>query len=599
MDLEKLFIEERRIPEHEIKELEVAGPEEFLNELLEELGVDEMADLAYKDYLQREKKILSLMREKKTREMPKMDSVMKWLPYKKIFEDIANKTPEGTFNHLCVDVSKHLIAPLFLKITEEMTKEGSILSQEVKAEFEQLFFAGEQQFEPEGHLPVRAWFAPGSYRPVRLWNSGAINKKTQPPEFITVTSQDEKRAIICINKNLPKRGRGAYGRRISTEEKVVLGDKIFIAPWAVILLADRLLEERLAALDKEARQEDVVYRTILELVKKFIELFCEDDKVFIEKAAYEYCPQVKEFLKTEMKKEPVILSEKEWPEVTALRISYLGYLVPFIRELPRAVLKMDNYYYRNMIRIYGIIYQALAREWAVSDQSKKYRIELMHTARVYETKKNIPDKYLKAMAESEFNRYFGYVEIDADCDLKAVTEISKEFIALNRNCFGERKFKTGAIRFRKLGRHRASGLFIPSLNCLCDDIRSPQSIGHEYFHMLDYNDGELSRKYDFLIIRERYEKLLREWLAKQPADSMKKKMLEGNTKYNIAYYLEPTEIFARCGEMYLKEICGVNNSLVSYAGGFAYPKADEELMNLIKDYYFRLYPASFGKDMKK
>jgi hypothetical protein len=67
----------------------------------------------------------------------------------------------------------------------------------------------------------------------------------------------------------------------------------------------------------------------------------------------------------------------------------------------------------------------------------------------------------------------------------------------------------------------------------------------------------------------------------------KVKVLQGKTKYNLAYYLQSTEVFARCFEIYLARIRKVDNSLLSPTKGFAYPE-DEELEVLIESFYTTL-----------
>ena len=94
------------------------------------------------------------------------------------------------------------------------------------------------------------------------------------------------------------------------------------------------------------------------------------------------------------------------------------------------------------------------------------------------------------MKRSRFNEMFGYVEFDTDCELKLIGEIEKEFLGFCQeyfsNAFGDRSFMDHAIRFRKLGRHHAWGLYFPTLQCLCVDIRHPGSFIHEFLHMIDF-----------------------------------------------------------------------------------------------------------------
>ena len=71
----------------------------------------------------------------------------------------------------------------------------------------------------------------------------------------------------------------------------------------------------------------------------------------------------------------------------------------------------------------------------------------------------------------------------------------------------------------------------------------------------------------------------------------------GGSKYNLDYYLFPTEVFARCGEIYISRIKGVVNSCCKLSGelGFAYPE-NAELEKLIAEYFDKQLPNSIKKD---
>ena len=208
-------------------------------------------------------------------------------------------------------------------------------------------------------------------------------------------------------------------------------------------------------------------------------------------------------------------------------------------------------------------------------------------AAVWETKKNIPQKVLRAMAESSFNDTFGYVEIDESCDLDKIEELEKEWKAIV-GTLGLGEFKDTALRFRKLGNHKAAGLYFPFLHCLCVDVRYPSSMVHEAFHMMDYHRGKLSERYSFYGIRRRYEECLRTSIEQLPKEDSFRTRMEGKTKYNLAYYLTPTEIFARCGEMYMVRILNVDNSLVKPEKGLEYPE-DEQLDSMIAAYFNAMF----------
>lgn len=200
-------------------------------------------------------------------------------------------------------------------------------------------------------------------------------------------------------------------------------------------------------------------------------------------------------------------------------------------------------------------------------------------ARSYMTKKNIPKSIVKEMETSGFNEYFGYVEMDESVDITLVEEIYKEFVAVKETYLKGMVSTDNSIRFRRLGNHKASGLYYPSVKCLCVDIGHPSSMIHEYGHLIDYTRGELSLKGSFLPIRERYTILLEQ--------NDRKEELKG--KYDMDYYLMPTEIFARCFEMYLAVCKGVDNSLLKTTNfSWVYPNEDELLMKEVETYYDNL-----------
>ena len=216
-------------------------------------------------------------------------------------------------------------------------------------------------------------------------------------------------------------------------------------------------------------------------------------------------------------------------------------------------------------------------------QENNYRKQLAHSiATAYMTKKNIPESVRNAMEHTGFMRYFKFVEFDEDIDLKSVSAIEKEFKDMNSVYFYDSVFPGVKIRFRKLGKHKASGLYYPSFDTLCVDIRSPSSFIHEFFHMLDDQLGDPSLDPDFEEIVAEYKKAFLLGLSEE--NSTVKAKMNGSSKYNIRYYFRRAEIFARCGEIYLVRVLGVESSLLKPDLEFAYPKS-ETLDSLIAEYY--------------
>ena len=216
----------------------------------------------------------------------------------------------------------------------------------------------------------------------------------------------------------------------------------------------------------------------------------------------------------------------------------------------------------------------------------RYRDKMDKTiATAYITKKNIPQKVLTAMEHTSFKKYFKYVEFDEEVNLNSVKIIEKEFSILNEAYFSSKAFFNVTLRFRKLGKHKASGLYYPNLHTLCVDLRSPSSFIHEYFHMLDDQLGDLSLEIGFQDIVHEYKRaLLHEITHLEPAIQHQ---LNGTSKYNLQYFFRRAEIFARCGEIYFVRILKVESSLIKPDLEYAYPKS-ELLDTLIKNYYSTL-----------
>ncbi len=216
-------------------------------------------------------------------------------------------------------------------------------------------------------------------------------------------------------------------------------------------------------------------------------------------------------------------------------------------------------------------------------------------ARAYMTKRNIPQKVLAEMQNSELNQYFGFIEFDEEVDLKSVDIVTKEFQKLNQHVFHNFKSKDVALRFRKLGRHHASGLYYPSINTMVVDFRHPDSFVHEYFHMLDDTLGNLSLQYTFDKVAACYQKLVRKTVEDEQKQGTV--ILSSKGKYNINYYLRKCEIFARCGEIYLFRNLHIVSSLLKpeETKYFAYP--DDDILNqYIDEYYTSLF--NYLKDLK-
>lgn len=240
-----------------------------------------------------------------------------------------------------------------------------------------------------------------------------------------------------------------------------------------------------------------------------------------------------------------------------------------------------------------VLKKAIAQIWTRQGNTILFIKELSDSrteyAKSYQTKKNIPRPVLEAMQSSLFNKYFGYVEFDLDVDLSKVDEIRKEFSAFIETFFPGLDISDNALRIRKLGNHKASGLYYPGVKCLCIDIKSLSSMIHEFGHLLDYSYNaqkclSLETDLGFNCIIRKYRECLLATCEENKAFAAK---LKSNTKYNLNYFLKPTEVFARSFELYCKHTLGVCNSLLDPVG-MEYPE-DPNYLAMISDYFKKLF----------
>ena len=269
----------------------------------------------------------------------------------------------------------------------------------------------------------------------------------------------------------------------------------------------------------------------------------------------------------------------------------------YSKEDIRSLVDMDKIKGKARLFLLPRKVKQLIVDIAVSKQLEDYNIELMEqydrdiqkeVARAFETKKNIPGKILKVMNSNKFLNYFSYVELDADTDLDKFRLVEDEWERIIKMFDLNKLDKKPELRFRKLGKHRALGLYYPGLKCLCVDITSPSSFMHEFGHHIDYtySTRPMSLQYEF-------RNILREYTKAYDKPRGEDKYLYNKRKY----FTTPTEIFARTFEMYL-----VNKKIettflkekkdMNIING--YPEFDEKVINQINDYF-----DSFELDFKK
>lgn len=273
----------------------------------------------------------------------------------------------------------------------------------------------------------------------------------------------------------------------------------------------------------------------------------------------------------------------------------------------------DEYYKKNRLEITNIkllylsriIFREMANDFEDLEIEAYYENENeTEYARAFETKKHINKSVEKLMSQSKFKTYFNYVEYDNETDKEKILTIEDEFLKVS-NELGfynmDTYIKNPALRFRKLGKHKASGLYWPTHNCVCIDLDGIHSTMHECLHMLDYTlleKGYIRDLIDFRVISRKYMQVLDNACSSLEDGHPFKNTYYGKTKFNRNYYKNNAEIFARCGEIYLKRCLNLESSLLNDCTDIVYP-LNEELKELINNFYSKYVFTEVGKEKGK
>lgn len=181
--------------------------------------------------------------------------------------------------------------------------------------------------------------------------------------------------------------------------------------------------------------------------------------------------------------------------------------------------------------------------------NREYARESGKTISTFRTDKKYQDEALNK--STLFNKMgFRKVEIDTQkyegetFDCEEFSKVEQDFLGVFDK-LPQAKAQP-KLKFRRLGKHKAWGIYSPSLNILAVDVRHTESFIHEYGHYLDFKHGDevYSETSAFFPIIKAYKKKLSE-LAE---DS---KYAQKLTAKRMGYYLIPTEVFARAFELWV------------------------------------------------
>lgn len=246
--------------------------------------------------------------------------------------------------------------------------------------------------------------------------------------------------------------------------------------------------------------------------------------------------------------------------------------------------------YKRGINVVMEAFSLIAEEEYNARLDEEYSKKMKSSyATSYIQKKNIPDKVLVKMNNSVFLQDFSILELDQETDLSKFAFIEEEYSILKSKIDLGKLFSIRTkpeLRFRKLGKHKALGLYFPAVNCVCVDLSAPTSFFHEIGHCIDYTfskTGMLSRKSSFRHIVLNYRRLFEQQLNSLSDDSPYKEYL----KHKKSYYFATTEIFARTWEMYLINVKNIESSFLKPTLSLekGYPEANDTFYEDIKDFF--------------
>lgn len=184
----------------------------------------------------------------------------------------------------------------------------------------------------------------------------------------------------------------------------------------------------------------------------------------------------------------------------------------------------------------------------IRDQQKYVSETKTSLASAWEDKK-YPDQTHRELAENSILLQAGFrkVEVDNDVDPKEFHDFEQAVIEAQKVLPKIPVGSAPAVRVRKLGKHRALGLYVPHVNTICVDVHDSGSFVHEYGHMLDFQSAESSMGDDFAEVIGGYRQAL---------------TIDSSASRSAGYYRVPTEIWARAFELWGRERLGIDNRTV-------------------------------------
>ena len=153
------------------------------------------------------------------------------------------------------------------------------------------------------------------------------------------------------------------------------------------------------------------------------------------------------------------------------------------------------------------------------------------------------------------------------------------------------------LKFRRLGKHHATGLYCPTMNIIAVDVRDTTSFIHEYGHYLDFkyqNEKRepISLSVEFEILVDKYRDSL-EYLNTHKYNNVL-------SKSKMEYFGIPTEIFARSFELWVLDrfVSDETNSTLLNTKKYYNTSIQYLAIDPIKKDAFKLFDNIFSKENK-
>lgn len=246
--------------------------------------------------------------------------------------------------------------------------------------------------------------------------------------------------------------------------------------------------------------------------------------------------------------------------------------------------------YSKWLSVYETALDAIINVEYNHSLNREYARESGKTISTFRTDKKYQDEALNK--STLFNKMgFRKVEIDTQkyegetFDYEEFSKVEQDFLAI-LDKLPQAKAQP-ELKFRRLGKHKAWGIYSPALNILAVDVRHTESFIHEYGHYLDFKHGDevYSELPTFFPIIKAYEKKLTE-LAE---DS---KYAQKLTAKRMSYYLIPTEVFARAFELWVSGTI-VSDATIIYSTETYNSQPEYIAFSHIKELVFSFFNAIF------